>query len=387
MRKIASALVAAVLIGGSALLGFVSPASATECVPSPGVAAYDEVIVDQEAYDEEVIVTPAVEARWVNYNWNGGPIEGEPEWPGEGWHANDGSHEGHPQPVDGEPGFTYDRSHGSSGNADWFHWDFEPGSDAVIEIVHHEAVTHTVHHEAIPPVTCEEEPVEVTPLACAPIGDWYTEGDDAEPVLTDEGLVFTGGSGDAVGLRAPVTGNLQGWAPVTYTATGDTEVFYFRIVIDSTADGGHGYSSLTVTSGSPVTLDSVAYSNKLDTSKTIAEWAEFYPNAVITSVGFHLDSAATADQEVLLTAASGPCASANWVTEPPVEEPPVEEPPAVVPPVVNPPAPAATTVTPTALADTGFDNGPIAIMLGAGTLLAGSVLLTAALANRRKANK
>lgn len=161
---------------------------------------------------------------------------------------------------------------------------------------------------------CPTTPPVVTPLACTPVGDWYTEGDDNAPVATPAGLTFTGGTGKATGLRVPASGNLQGWAPVSYNATGATDKFYFRIVIDSTPNNGdgHPYSSLTVTSGSPVTLDSIAYSNKLGGSFTLAEIANLYPHAVITSVGFHLDSAAAADDTVTLTSATGPCATRDF---------------------------------------------------------------------------
>lgn len=228
--------------------------------------------------------------------------------------------------------------------------------------------------------------VAPTPQVCVPAGDWYTEGDDAAPVPSDAGLVFTGGSGDAVGYRVPTTGNLQGWAPVSYDAAGATDVFYFRIVIDASADGGASYSSLTVTSGSPVTLDSIAYSNKLGASHTLAEFAELYPNAAVTSVGFHLDSAASADDVVTLAGATGPCADVDFTAEPPVVEPPVVTPPVVTPPAVVEPAPLAV-VTPTsadALAETGFDLAPVAIAAAAGLVLGGGILWLAAATRSRK---
>lgn len=279
-----------------------------------------------------------------------------------------------------------------------------------------------------------------TPRACVPAGDWYTEGDDVAPSLSPDGLVFTGGSGDAVGIRVPVTGNLQGWTELSYEATGDTGVFYVRIVVDSSADGGHSYSSLTVTSGSPVTASSVAYSNKLGVSKTLAEWAEFYPNAVITSVGFHLDSAASADDEVVLSSATGPCATVDFTSEQPadivttvtedvtdceagtvtttttttttsfvwvegewVEGEPVittedttrdateEECPVVVTPPTETPTPvvpAATTPT-SALAETGFDMSGVYLYAALSTIVLGAALagLSAVALKRRKAVK
>lgn len=156
----------------------------------------------------------------------------------------------------------------------------------------------------------------VPPTVCSAVGNWFTEGDDVAPVLTIDGLKFQGGSGKAVGYGIPVSGNLQGLPTISYDADASAH-FYLRIVIDSSADGGHPYSSLTVTSGSPVTGDSVAYSNKLGQSKTLDEFAALYPNNQIKYVFFHLNSAAPADASVILRSVTSDCGNASWgITQP-----------------------------------------------------------------------
>lgn len=185
--------------------------------------------------------------------------------------------------------------------------------DSTVE--HSWSLTVTAHddpeeynfHIAAESVPCEA-PVEG--IECVPSGIWYTEDDDKAPTSDYSGLTFTSdGDRRAVGYRSPVSGNLQGFTGATYSATGDTHLFYYRIVVDTSADGGASYSSLTVTSGSPVTGDSVAYSNKVGASKTLNEWAAYFPNNVITSVGLHLDSGAPAGTEVVVTSLSGDCGS------------------------------------------------------------------------------
>lgn len=275
-----------------------SATSYEECVPSDGVAAYDEVIT--EAYDEVVTAE-----HWQRYSAKGSWKEDyAPEFPSDYWVSN----------VAGDPhgigvAGPYDVSNEHSGNVDWFYLELVPAV-----VVHHDAVI--VHHDEVPPVVCDDEPEEVEPIACVPSGEWYTESDDALPVSSNAGLVFTGSNPQAVGIRTVASGNLQGWTSVSYSATGDTGLFYYRIVVDASADGGASYSSLTVTSGSPVTLASTAYSNKLGASHTLAEFAEIWPNAVITSVGFHLDSAATSEQSVTLASAAGDCTTGDWTSEP-----------------------------------------------------------------------
>lgn len=168
----------------------------------------------------------------------------------------------------------------------------------------------------------------VAPAAavCVGSGDWYTEDDDAAPVATADGLRFDGGSGKAVGYRVPATGNLQGWTSTSYDATGTLSKFYYRIVIDPHAGDINGdaidnwkdhYVSLTVTSGQPVDGSSVAYSNRLGTSKTLDEFAALWPENQIASVGFHLDSGAGADASVMLKSVTSDCGSVDFVPEPP----------------------------------------------------------------------
>lgn len=176
---------------------------------------------------------------------------------------------------------------------------------------------------------CETPPPAA--VTCTVTGAGYTESDDAAPVATKDGYLFTGGSGKAVGYRWPVTGNLQGIGTISYDATGSTSVFYYRIVIDASADGGSSYQSVTVTSGSPITLASTAYVNHVG-SMTLAAVVALYPNNKITSEGFHLDSGATAEDIVTLKSVTSPCGDLSFIPVPPTTKPPVVTPPTTTPP-------------------------------------------------------
>ena len=318
IKRIIAACTAAVLALG--MVGLTATAAgATDspppdeiCIPSEGSDAYDETVVDTPAYDETVV---DAEAHWQRYSYQGlWDFEYVPLFFNENWQAN----------VEGDPhgigiAGAYFVSHGSSGNVDWFYLEWVP---EVSHIVHHDEVSHLVHHDAIPPVTCEEP--EPEPIVCQAFGDWYTESDDAAPVETVDGLVFTGGSGDAVGIRHIVTGNLQGFSEITYNASGDLGVFYPRIVINSLADGGYAYDSLTVVSEGPVNGDSIASSNKRGfIEHTLDEWAALLPNNAITSFGWHLDSGATADQSVILESFEGNCLAEEYGLPPEPEVVPV----------------------------------------------------------------
>jgi hypothetical protein len=402
MKKVTS-LLAVALLSASAVIGIGTSASASvvDCIPSEGVAAYDETIT--EAFDEIIVDSAAIDL-W--YSWTGGPSDAH-AFPGLDWQVDQGNHNG----FDQTPGLLQ-RDKGNSGESDWFYHQVVA---AVTHPVHHDAVI--VHHDAVPPVTCgDDEPVVqvglycydkldaslpaswensgvqtlvavkagtedwtlaeklalcfipeescdpvssgsqtdwvstdeeftfpdhilyptdnigwppiynavhtdlspalseegcepvVEPEYCVADGDWYTEGDDSAPAETADGLVFTGGSGNAVGYRHAVTGNLQGLDTINYTASGDLDLFYIRIVLDSTEDGGWAYDSLTVISEGPVNGSSIASSNKRGfVTHTLDEWAALLPNSDITSIGFHLDSGASADKSVTLVLFEGNC--------------------------------------------------------------------------------
>lgn len=159
------------------------------------------------------------------------------------------------------------------------------------------------------------------PVECSTTGDWYTELDDVAPVQTIDGLAFRGGSGKAVGYGTPISGNLQGLADIAYVATGALDVFYPRIVIDSTADGGYAYDSLTVISEGPVTGSSIAASNKRGfVQHTLDEWAALLPHNQLVALLFHLDSGAAAGQDVILQGAASDCLGLDVV----IPQPPAE---------------------------------------------------------------
>ncbi len=153
-------------------------------------------------------------------------------------------------------------------------------------------------------------------------GTWSTEPDDTAPTLVEDGLRFVGGVNDAMGVGIGVGGNLQGLPEISYVAQGDAYSlarFYPRIVIDSSADGGPGYNSITVTSEGPVNGSSVA-SGRVKTaegtarvSKTIAEWIAHYPNNKLLAFFFNTDSSSNAEVSVLLkSVTAGVCFANAW---------------------------------------------------------------------------
>lgn len=379
MKKIISAAaIAALALGGVLAIGGAASATtpATECVPSE---AYIEDVPDiQHAAVGEPTITvdnpeyvPGVEAttKWWNFapNKDQGPLEGEPAFPLDERGTWEGPH------TEGGPGQDQTGTYlEGEGNASWFHREntpaVEPVGEPTIEIPNPDyaapyvEVTPDIEH---PAVTCDDDPVVVAPLACLAVGDWYTESDDLAPVASPEGLVFQGGSGKAVGIRVPASGNLQGWAPVSFTATGGTEQFFFRIVIDASADGGPAYKSLSFPGYTTVDSSSVSYQY----GESIAATAERFPNAVVTSVGFQTNSGAPADYAAVLSSATG-CATVDFTY---TEEPPVEEPPVVTPPVVTPTVTAAPAAAD--LAETGGTNPAPFLAAGILALVAGGILV------------
>lgn len=152
-------------------------------------------------------------------------------------------------------------------------------------------------------------------------GTWFTEKDDTVPTLEQDGIRFIGGINDSVGTGIGIGGNLQGLPEITYVADGDAYSmarFYPRIVINSGADGGPTYNSITVTSEGPVNGSSVASGRiKLAdggarVSKTIDEWIAFYPNNTLRAFFFNTDSSSNADVSVLLKSVSSKCFGNEW---------------------------------------------------------------------------
>lgn len=327
MKKFLASAVTAFLIAAGGVAITTTAANATppveECIPS-------------EAWTETAVITPAIPAKpavpavpevlevshfeYQRYSWTGGPTETAPTEvpPSANWQANTTNYEGAGHGTD-PIGVAFPKN--DNGKGDWFFWTktkvvdqpYVPGTPEIPAVPEVPAVTQTIEH---PAVTCEEEPVEVDPIVCVSAGGWYTEGDDLTPVATPEGLVFTGGSGKAVGTRLPVTGNLQGWTSASFDATGGTEQFFFRIVIDASADGGPAYKSLSFPGTSTITQDSVSYQY----GETLAATAERFPNNKITSIGFQTNSGAPADFSATLRSFSSDCANVDFTyTE---EEPP-----------------------------------------------------------------
>lgn len=199
----------------------------------------------------------------------------------------------------------------------WTHdWTYDEATNSWIENV---TGTETVETREVP-ATEEQCPLPPAPIACVGVGDWYTEHDDLPPVQVEEGLLFEGGSGQAVGIRVPVTGNLQGWESLTFSATGGTEQFFFRIVIDASTDGGKAYQSLSFPGHTTINQDSVSY----QFGESIAATAERFPNAVITSVGFQTNSGAPEGFEAVLHSVTSPCVTVDFSYDPPTPVIPVQ---------------------------------------------------------------
>jgi hypothetical protein len=393
MKKSIASVAAALLVGGTLAFATALPAYATqvdECVPAE---AYTEVIADIEhpAVGEPTIANPeyvaAVPAstQWWNFAPNEkGPFEGTPTFPEDPNGVWVGPH------TEGGPG--QDQSgvyQQGEGNGSWFNRVNTPAKDAVGEptipnpeyVAAYTEITPDIEH---PAVTCEQEPVVIEPVVCVAQG-WYTESDDLEPSETEDGLLFYGGSGQAVGLRAVASGNLQGWTSLSFDATNVGDQFFFRLTIDASADGGKSYQSLSFPGTSTITQDSVSY----QFGETLAATAERFPNAVITSIGFQTNSGAPEGFGAVLSSVSGCGLNVDFTyteEEPPTEEPPTEEPPVVVPPVVEEPVvtptptetPVVATVASTdTLAATGGNDG-LAGLLIAGILGLGGIALFAA---------
>jgi hypothetical protein len=243
------------------------------------------------------------------------PFEKKCEQSGEGWGVKvDTTGDPATVTVNADPGYLIDAycvKAGSKEDAVHVIPVDPPAASVIIDHPVKDSVSHYQVHQIKKPV--DETP---TPRSCIAAGPWYTEGDDIEPTQTFEGLVFQDSDpSKAVGIRVPVDGNLQGWAPVSFVSTGGTSEFFFRMVVDLSAHGGPAYKSLSFPGYSTIDSASVAY----QTGKSIADMAIEWPKAVIKSVGFQTNSAASSEFKAVLKSVAGPCAVRNFV--PPVQEP------------------------------------------------------------------
>jgi hypothetical protein len=400
MKKSIASVAAALLVGGTLAFATALPASATpvtECVPSDAIEAYIEDVPDivHPAVGEPTITidnpdyVAAVEAstQWWNFAPNDKHgFEGEPSFPEDDRGTWVGPH------TEGGPGQdqsgTYQQG---EGHGSWFHRVNTPGSDAIGEptivvdnpeyVAEYTEITPDIEHPAVPAVVCET-PVE--PVVCVASG-WYTESDDVAPVEIENGLLFEANGSQAVGLRAAASGNLQGWTSLSFDASNIDE-FFFRLTISSPEDG-FTYKSLSFPGTSTITQDSVVY----QTGLTLAETAELYPNATITSIGFQTNSGAVAGYQSVLSSVNGCGLDVSFVPvveepeEPVTPEEPVEPTPEPEQPVVTPeptetpvPVAAATTTTDaTTLASTGGNDGWLVGIIGAILALGGTALFFA----------
>ena len=341
MKKasLVAALVAAACLVAAPVAASATDTSTPECVPSP-------------AWDEQVLVTPAVPAveeeshlEYQRYSWTGGPIDEAPTEvpPSENWQPNTTNYEGAGHGTDpvGEP---FQRDNPGKGNADWFYWTATkvidvPGADAI------PAVYETVHHEA---VTCDDpDPVtnSCTPTAgtlSTNLADLWTNVDTREKghvEYVDGGLhVWTDDAssqakvseGMAVSFPLHDVGVLDlGWS-------GTTPAPGINLFVDFGADGSGTlvYESvygqdLWLTNGSSAAVKAKAPShtggNGSENHGTIDQWLTVYPDATVTGIAYSLGSGVHGDG--VITSITVGCATHMFDLE---REVPVQPEPQVV---------------------------------------------------------
>ncbi len=157
------------------------------------------------------------------------------------------------------------------------------------------------------------------PQECVVLDDWYTEADDLAPVATIDGLVFRGTAtpGLAVGYRQPISGNLQGFTGASFDATieGGAD-FYYRLVVDLSADGGPAYKSLSFPGTSTITSASIPYQFP---GQTLAQLAVAYPNNELRSEGFQISTNSPTTAVATLHGYSSWCADGDFTIPEPKE--------------------------------------------------------------------
>lgn len=312
MKKFIAVCTTALLAVGLALSG-AGAATATTSTPEPCVPsdAWTETVTGTPGADavyETVVVT---EAGWQRYSWTGGQSVEAPAFPGAEWQANVA---GDPHKIGVEG--AYRQGEGNEGRGSWFYLEATP--EITEEVLVTEAVIEVpdsyIEHEAV-----ECDPVPVGPKECIVTwGDWFTEGDDTAPTENENGLLFVGGVNDAMGVGIGIGGNLQGLPTISYDVEADAyslSKFYPRIVIDSSADGGSSYNSMTVVSEGPVDGSAIAsgkLTNGSRVAQTLDEWAAYYPNNTLRFFFLGTDSGSNADVSVLLKSVSSDCFSDTW---------------------------------------------------------------------------
>lgn len=137
-------LIAIVIFGLSIIMSNNANAnSGDECVPAD--AWTEEVLHEAVTHNEEIF------DHWQRYSWTGGPhtSDSPPAFPSDDWQANV---QGDPHNV-GVAG-AYFRSHGNSGNGDWFYLEAVTKTITVVDV---EAWVEKIEH---PAVVCEEKPTD-----------------------------------------------------------------------------------------------------------------------------------------------------------------------------------------------------------------------------------
>jgi hypothetical protein len=155
-RLIITALITLSLAAAAVVLSS-SPAGADEtCTPADAYTETIEWTTEAPGDGWYVIETRTivdVEAGWQRYSWTGGPHESDqpPAFPSDDWQPNV---QGDPHGI-GTPG-AYFRSHGNSGNGDWFYLELVPAQT-------HEEHRYGLDHAAVECPDPEPEPTDPSP--------------------------------------------------------------------------------------------------------------------------------------------------------------------------------------------------------------------------------
>lgn len=177
--------------------------------PGEGWVQIDErTVVDQEAWEEVVVISEAIPAQHYSLKGNSGIGTDEvPVFPADYWQANthlEPHYQGNGVPtqkpdgspyVEGDSGLHY-ASNESSGKRDWFY--FQPAVDEVTEIIKHDAVTHQEYK--FEKTTCVENP-DNPDKPDQPKPD-KPEPKPEQPVKVAEELPHTGGNLALAGIAA-----------------------------------------------------------------------------------------------------------------------------------------------------------------------------------------
>lgn len=153
-------IIALAIVGLTLIMGDIKASASEEpCVPQD---AWTETIEHPAVTHEEQVF-----AYWQRYSWTGGPHREDdpPAFPSDDWQPNV---QGDPHGIGVEG--AYFRSHGNSGNGDWFYLE---SVETTVVVVDQEAWVETIEHPAVicpelptsEPTTPTQEPTTGTPTS------------------------------------------------------------------------------------------------------------------------------------------------------------------------------------------------------------------------------